>query len=99
MKQYFNELNYQCFDFSKGVKCSDVHIFIELKCLSINIFEFIFYQDQNKWKHKLLPIEVSKNHSDRVIDLAIFKNHYFPIKKLDVFLGDHQKKYLFVDNV
>ena len=93
-RQYFNELNIQDFDFTSGFKCIDVHIFIELNNLSINIFELKFYQDQNKWKHKLILIEVSKNDSDRVIDLAIYKDHYVLIKKLDVFLGDHNKKYI-----
>ena len=91
-KQYFNELNINGFDFSTGLKCSDVHKFNELNNLSINIFELNFYQDQNKWKHNFLPIEFSKNDSDRVIDLAIYKNHYALIKKLDVFLGDLNKK-------
>ena len=58
------------------------------------MFELNFYQDQNKWKHKLLSTEISKNNSDRVIDLAIYKNHYVLIKKLDVFLGDHNKKFI-----
>ena len=93
-KQYFNELNIPGFDFTRGFKCSDVHKFNELNNLSVNIFELNFYQDQNHWKHKLIPIEVSKNESDRVIDLAIYKNHYVLIKKLDVFLGDHDKKYI-----
>ena len=93
-KQYFNQLNIQDFDFTNGFKCSDVHRFNELNNLSINIFELNFYQDQNTWKHKLIPIEVSKNDSDRVIDLAIYKNHYVLIKKLDVFLGDHNKKFV-----
>ena len=94
-RQYFeNELNVQDFDFSNGFKCSDVHKFNELNNLSVNIFELIFYQDQNQWKHKLIPVEVSKNNSDRVIDLAIYKNHYVLIKKLDVFLGDHNKKFI-----
>ena len=35
---------------------------------------------------------MSQNDSDRVIDLAIYTNHYVLIKKLDVFLGDHDKK-------
>ena len=35
---------------------------------------------------------MSKNNLDRVIDLAIYKNHYILIKKLDVFSGDHNKK-------
>ena len=90
--QYLNELNNQGFDFSKGFRCSDVHKFNELNNLSVNIFELNFYQDQNQWKHKLLPIEISKSDSDRVIDLAIYKNHYALIKKLDAFLGDHNKK-------
>ena len=93
-KQYFNELNIQSSDFARGFKCSDVHKFNELKKLSVNIFELIIYQDQNQWKHKLVPIEVSKNDSDRVIDSAIYKNHYALIKKLDVFLGDHNKKFV-----
>ena len=93
-RQYFNELNIQGFDFTNGFKCSDVHKFIELNNLSVDIFELNFYQDQNQWKHKLIPIEISKNNSDRVIDLAIYKNHYVLIKKLDVFLGDHNKKFI-----
>ena len=93
-KQYFNQLNIQGFDFSKGFRCSDVHKFNELNTLSVNIFELAYYQDQNKWKHKLIPIEISKNNSDKIIDLAIYKNHYVLIKKLDVFLGDHNKKYI-----
>ena len=70
-KQYFNELNIDVFDFTNGFKCSDVHKFNETNNLSINIFELYFYQDQNQWKPKLIPIEVSKNDSDRVIDLLI----------------------------
>ena len=37
--QYFNELNFQNFDFTNGFKCSDVHKFIELNNLSVNIYE------------------------------------------------------------
>ena len=93
-KQYFKELNIEGFDFTNGFKCSDVLIFEKLKNLSINIFEIKFYEDQNKWKHKLFPIEVSKNESDRVIGLAIYKNHYILIIKLIVFLGDHHKTFI-----
>ena len=93
-RQYFNELNIQDFDCTNGFKCSDVHKFNELNNLSINIIELNFYQDQNQGKHKLIPIEVSKNDSDRVIDLAIYKNQYVLNKKLDEFLGDHNKKYI-----
>ena len=93
-RPYFNELTINGFDFTNGFRCSDVHKFNDINNLSINIFELNFYQDQNQWKHKLIPSEISKNESDRVIDLAIYKNHYVLIKKLDVFLGDHNKKYI-----
>ena len=91
-RQYFNELNIDGFDFTNGFKSRDVHKFNELNNLSVNIFELTFYQDQKKWKHKLIPMEVSKNNSDRVIDLLFYKTHYALIKKLDLFLGDHNKK-------
>ena len=93
-KQYFDELNINGFDFANGFKCSNVHKFNELNNLSVNMFELIFYQDQKKWRHELIPIAVSKSNSDRVIDLAIYKNHYVLIKNLDVFLGDHNKKFI-----
>ena len=91
--QYFNELNFQNFDFSNGFKCSDVRRFNELNNLSVNIYELSFYQDGDKWKHNLLPIEISKNDSDNVIDILIYKNHYALIKKLHVFLGNHNKSF------
>ena len=59
-KQYYIERTIQGFDFANGFKCSDVHKFNELNNLSISITELIFYQDQNKWKLELIPIEVSK---------------------------------------
>ena len=91
-KQYFNELSIQVFDFSYGFRCSDVHKFKELNNFSVNLFELFFYQDQNNWRHKSIPIEISKKNSDKVIDLTIYKKHYVLIKKLDVFLGDHNRK-------
>ena len=41
-KKHFNELNINGFDFSNGIRCSDVHKFNELNNLSINIFEWNF---------------------------------------------------------
>ena len=93
-KRYFNELYIEGFDYTIGFKCSDVHRFIEINNFSINIFELNFYQDQSKGRHKLIPIEVSKSDSDRVIDLAIYKNHYALIKNLIVFLGEHHKTFI-----
>ena len=92
--QYFNELNFQSFDFTNGFKCSDVHRFNELNNLSVNIYELNFYQDGDNWQHNLIPIEISKNESDKVIDLLFYKNHYALIKKLHVFLGNHNKSFV-----
>ena len=91
--QYFSELNFQSFDFTNGFKCSDVHRFNELNNLSVNIYELNFYQDGDKWKHNLIPIEISKNDSDDVINLLIYKNHYALIKKLHVFFRRSQQKF------
>ena len=62
--QYFNELNIGGFDFTNGFKCSDVHRFNEINNLSVKIYEINFYQDEDKRKHNLIPIEISKNESD-----------------------------------
>ena len=86
------------FDFAKKFKCSDLHKFAKLNTLSIDIFELNFHQDQNDWKQKLIPIEVSKKDSDGVIDLLFLKTHYALIKKLNVFVGGHQK-HLYADDV
>ena len=92
--QYFSELNFQSFDFTNGSKCSDVHKFNELNNLCVNIYELKFYQDGDKWKHNLILIEISKNKSDRIVDLLIYKNHYALIKKINVFLGEHHKNFI-----
>ena len=60
-RQHFNELNIDGFDFTNKFKCSNVQKFEKLNFLSINLFELNFYQDQNKWKHNLIPVEISKN--------------------------------------
>ena len=65
-----------------------------LNKLSINIIELSFYQDQTKWRQKLIPIEVSKKYSDGVFDLLVNKNHYALIKKMKAFLGDHHKNFI-----
>ena len=62
--------------------------------MSVNINELNFYQDGDKWKHNLLTIEISKNESDKVIDLLIYKNHYALIKKLHVFSENHNKSFV-----
>ena len=90
----FNDLNIEGFEFTNGFNCSDVHKLEKLNTLSANIFDLIFYQDQNKWKHNLI-IETSKiDESDRVVDLSIYKNHYELKKKLNMFLGEHHKNFI-----
>ena len=84
--QNFNELNIQSFDFTNGFKCSDFHKLIEIIKVSVKIYEINFHQDSDKWKHKLIPCEISKNESERVVDLLTYKNHYALIKKSHVFL-------------
>ena len=92
---YFNELNIEGFNFTNGFKCSDVREFAKLNNLNFNLFELNSYQDQNKRKHTLIPIAVSENdESDRVVELIIDKNDYALIKKLNVFLGNHNKIFI-----
>ena len=81
--QSSDELNIEGFDFSDGFRSSDVNKFGKLNNLSGKIFVF-FYTTR---KHKLIPIKVSKDVSDRAIDLLNYKNHYVSIKNLNVFLG------------
>ena len=93
-KHFFNELNISEFDFTNGFQCSDMHRFEKLNNLSIKIYELYFYQEGEKWKHNLIPIEISKNESDKVIDLLISKNQYALLKKLHVFLGTHNESFV-----
>ena len=75
-------------------KTSDVTKVENMNDLAINIFELQFYQEGITWKHKLIPIAVSEKNSETVIDLVIYKNHYALIKKLHVFLGNHNSKFI-----
>ena len=67
-RQYFDDLNLEGFDFTNGLKCSDVHAYKKLNNLSKNMFKINFYQDGGKWKHDLILIESSKNEPDKVIE-------------------------------
>ena len=96
--QYFNELNIYVFDFTNGFRCSGMHRFARLDNSSLNIYELNFYQDGDKGKVNLIPIEISTNESDRVVDLFIYQNQCVLIEKLHVCLGNHNKN-LYVDGV
>ena len=93
-RQYFIEINIEGFHFTNGFKCSDVGKFEKGNKLSINVLEINFHQDHSKRRHKIIPIEVIKNETDRVIDLIIYKNHFVRIKKLHLFFGNQNCKYV-----
>ena len=71
-----------------------MHRFEKLNKLTINIFELNFCLDKNKWKHNTIPFEISKNESGSVVDLLIYTNHYALVRKINVFSGDHHKKFI-----
>ena len=73
-RAHFDELNIRDFDISNRLKCSDVYRLEKLNEFSINFFELTFHQEQNRRKHKLFPVKISKNNSNRVVHLLIFKN-------------------------
>ena len=51
-RPYFDESNIEVFDFSNGIKCSDMHKFEKLNNLAINIIELNFYQDKKNGNKK-----------------------------------------------
>ena len=91
-REYFKDLKIDGLDFL--FKTSDVSKFEKMNNLAINIFELQFYQEGINWKHKLIPVEVSENNSETVIDLMINKNHYALIKKLQIFVGSKNPKFV-----
>ena len=66
-RQNFDELNFEGFAFKHGYSCTDLHKFEKMNNSSEVIFELIFYPEQNIWKHKQIPIGISKNVSDRIV--------------------------------
>ena len=91
-REYFKDSIIDGFDFP--FKTSDVTKFEKMNSLSNNIFELQFCQEGINWKYKLIPIEISENDSRTVIDLMIYKNHYALTKKLHVFLGKRDQKFV-----
>ena len=83
-RHFFIEININVLDFLNGFRRSDRLRDEKLNNLSVNIFELNFCQDQNNWKHKLIPTEPSENESYRVVGLLIYKNHCVLIKKQNV---------------
>ena len=67
--KYFNELKFDGFDFTNGYKCSVIHKLETLNNIFNSIPEINFYQVGDKWKHKFIPIEISENESDKIVDL------------------------------
>ena len=59
------------------------------------MYESNTYQDDTIRKHKLIPIEISKNDNlDRVFDLLFYENHYVLIEEINVFIGKKDNKYV-----
>ena len=53
-----------------------------------------FYLENEIWKHKLVPVELSNSEYETTIDLLIYKNHYVLIKKLYIFIGNSKCKFI-----
>ena len=49
------------------------------------MFRLGFYQGQNNWNHKFIPIGISEDESEIVIDLLIYKKHYVLNTKVNMF--------------
>ena len=71
-----------------------MHRFEKVDNFSKNVYELNFYQDGDKWKHTLIPIKISKNDSDKIINLLIYKNHQALIKKIHIILGNHNRSFV-----
>ena len=93
-RQYFEELKIEGFVFTNGYKCSDTHRYDRSNQLPVNLYKYYFDQVQIKWKHKLIPIEISENDSDKVFNFLLYKNHYALIKKSRGFLGKNNRKFV-----
>ena len=46
------------------------------------------------WKHQLIPFELSKNNSNRFVDLLIYENLHVLVNKLHIFQGNHNCKFV-----
>ena len=90
---YRNELNINNIDFSNGMKITDIDKFEKLNNqLSINVFEYTTEDDND---YKLVPFYISKNIENRIIiDLILYKNYYILLKKLHVFIGKHDNRFV-----
>ena len=90
---YRDELNITNIDFTNGMRIVDIPRFERLNpTLSINVFEYSTEEDND---YKLVALYVSKNNENRrIIDLILYKNHYILLKKLHVFIGKRDRRYV-----
>ena len=73
-------------------------IFITQKKIATNDFEKDFYRLLNNafYGKTVENVSSSKRNSDhKAIGLLTYKNHYVPIKTLDVFLGENDSESIF----
>ena len=60
--------------------------------LAINVLEYSTDEDND---YKLVPLFISKNNENwRNIDLILYKNLYLLLKKLHVFIGKQDRRYV-----
>ena len=62
--------------FQKNSKCDGVHRLGNKNIFSKAVFGLNYYRVRKKWKHKIIPIELSENDSDGVVGLLIFLNFF-----------------------
>ena len=72
-RQYFVESNLEGFDFTIGFKYSDIQEIEKFKNISIIISNLGFIKIKKR-KITLLPIEIKKTDSTRVVHLIFYKN-------------------------
>ena len=73
---------------------SNVEKFENLKKFISNKIGKKFYQDAKQCKQNLVPFQTSRNDSNKVKDLMIWKNHCGFIEHLHIFLGTHISEFV-----
>ena len=90
-KQYCNELDITCFDFSQGLRIEGTPKLETENSLNLNVFEVNYKaKDDLGVTSELLPFYISDSKS-KPIEILWYENHYCLIKKLHVFIGNYIK--------
>ena len=92
--EFFSEFYIVGFEFSYGIKFIDVNTYGKLNNLSKNIIELSFYQKTKEVRHKLFPVEISKNDLHKVSHIIIYTLHDVLTTELHVVLGEKKSKFV-----